>query len=98
VRNYIVSYDLNGPAPTHSEMDQHLFPIAGVYGRLLETVWYLTYEGNAEQLLDYLDQALGLEDRVLVVEIASGAWRNLLVPGDSLMEALKQNGWVEGVL
>jgi hypothetical protein len=87
--NFVVSYDLNGPVPTHKEMDQHLFAVAGHYGRLLETVWYVSYEGSARQLREYVDQLLGSEDRVLVVEVLAASWRNILVPGDQLIATLE---------
>lgn len=86
--NFIVSYDLNGPNPSHREMDDHLRKVSGHYGRLLETVWYvgsfdLTYDG----LRDYVASILGPEDQLLVVECQEAAWRNLLITNESLNEA-----------
>lgn len=83
--NFIVSYDLNGPAgPSHKEMDAHLREASVFQGRLLETVWYVAFHGSAAQLRDYVDLILGKEDQLLVVQATSAAWRNLLVRNESL--------------
>ena len=39
--NYIVSYDLNGPRPSHNEMDEHLekLGVALVDDQSLITAW-----------------------------------------------------------
>lgn len=86
--NYIVSYDLNGPGPSHEEMDEHVKRIAGHFGRVLETVWYVGCFGQTDlSLRDYLASILGSEDRLLVVECRGAAWRNLLVNSQSLATA-----------
>jgi hypothetical protein len=38
--NFIVTYDLNGPRPSHKEMDDHLRTLSAARGRVLETVWW----------------------------------------------------------
>jgi hypothetical protein len=43
--NFVVTYDLNGPYPSHKQMDDHLQKIAIRYGRILETVWWVEYAG-----------------------------------------------------
>lgn len=82
--NYIVSYDLNGPTPTHAEMDKHISQVAGHYGRVLETVWYVGSSAlTCVQLRDYLAQKLRDEDQLLVVECLEAAWQNLLINDES---------------
>lgn len=85
--NFIVSYDLNGPRPSHREMDQHLSQVAGHYGRVLETVWYVgTTTLSHVSLRDYVAEILGPEDQLLVVECLEAAWQNLLITDLSLRE------------
>ena len=88
--NYIVSYDLNGPFPTHQQVDDLLRSISVKYGRLLETVWYLQFEGSTVELRSQIDQILSLNDRLLVIEIGDAAWRNLLVANAPLLAALQE--------
>lgn len=85
--NYIITYDLNGPDPSHHEMDQFLEKLTVNRGRVLETVWWVDYAGTAAQLRDRVKTILGDEDLLLVIEAKSAAWTKLLVRGDSLKEA-----------
>jgi hypothetical protein len=79
--NYLVSYDLNGPHPTHGEIDQHLRKAISVGGRILETVWHIQYEGDVQDLFNYIMQILSPNDRLLVVRAEEGRCHNL-IPGD----------------
>jgi hypothetical protein len=88
--NFIITYDLNGPNPSHKEMDQFLEKLAANRGRVLETVWWVDYAGTAAQLRDRVKTILGDEDLLLVIEAKSAAWTSLLVTGSSLKEAWKQ--------
>lgn len=85
--NFIVSYDLNGPRPSHKEMDAHLSRIGSGRARLLETVWWINHPGTAEQLRDQITAILRPEDRLLVCECTDAAWQRLLVNGDALANA-----------
>lgn len=85
--NFIVSYDLNGPRPSHQEMDAHLSRIGSGRARLLETVWWINYPGTAAQLRDQIMAILRPEDRLLVCECTDAAWQRLLVDGDALANA-----------
>jgi len=85
--NFIVTYDLNGPLPTHKQMDEHLAKIGVTRGRILETVWYVKYPGTAVQLREYVKAILGKEDQLIVVRGTSAAWTNLLVKDQSLKTA-----------
>ena len=85
--NFIVSYDLNGPHPSHKEMDDHLARVTANRGRVLETVWWVDYAGTAAQLRDRLKTILGREDLLLVIEAKSAAWTNLLVNAAELKSA-----------
>lgn len=87
--NFIVTYDLNGPRPSHKEMDEHLKRLAVNYGRVLETVWWMEYPGTAAELRDQVQTILGREDLLLVIEAKSAAWNSLLVDSASLIQAWK---------
>jgi hypothetical protein len=89
--NYIVSYDLNGPNPSHKQMDEHLEKLGVARGRILETVWYIGYSGTKKQLLDHIKSILGKEDLLIVVEAKSATWTKLLVDDKSLVEAWSAN-------
>ena len=41
--NFIITYDLNGPHPSHREMDEFLETLAANRGRVAETVWWVDY-------------------------------------------------------
>lgn len=89
--NYIVTYDLNGPRPSHQEMDEHLEKIGTAHARILETVWYVAYSGSASQLCDQVKSILGSEDLLLVVEGKAAAWTSLLVDSNALVTAWNAN-------
>lgn len=88
--NFIVSYDLNGPNPSHKRMDQLIPQVAATYGRVLETVWWLDYPGTAAQLRDRLKTILGAEDLLLVAECKSAAWTKLLVDSEAFKKAFNK--------
>ncbi len=83
--NFIVTYDLNGPHPTHAEMDAHLNSLGAAFvtDRLLETVWYVAGPATAESLREYVASILRPEDLLLVVEAEGAAWTRLLVDPDA---------------
>ena len=85
--NFIVTYDLNGPNPSHKKMDETLSRAAVKYGRVLETVWWLEYTGTAAGLRDHLKSILGPEDLLLVIECKSAAWTKLLVSDQAFKDA-----------
>ncbi|WP_230531044.1 hypothetical protein [Microvirga roseola] len=79
--NYIVTYDLDSPRPTHAEMDKHLEALgpSSLRGRVLETVWFVKFPGTEIQLRNYIAQILDREDLLLVVKTDRSAWTKLLV-------------------
>lgn len=83
--NFIVTYDLNGPLPSHQDVDRELRALGA--SRILETVWWLPWYGGAERLRDHLLSTLRVEDGLLVCECSSAAWNALLVSGPALKEA-----------
>lgn len=89
--NYIVSYDLNGPKPSHKEMDDHLEKIGAGRGRILETVWWVGYPGTQKQLLDHVKSILQKDDLLIVVKAESATWTKLLVSDESLLAEWKAN-------
>ena len=88
--NYIITYDLNGPFPSHKQMDEHLAKLTPHRGRILETVWWVNYSGTAEQLRNQISTILGKEDLLLVVQAASAAWTKLLVPDTTFKQAFEK--------
>lgn len=89
--NFILSYDLNGPNPTHHEMDKHLEKIGAARGRILETVWYVGFNGTASDLLNHVRTILNNDDLLVVVKAESINWTKMLVTDDSLKQAWANN-------
>lgn len=85
--NFVLTYDLNGPRPSHKEMDDHLARLVAKRARVLETVWWVDYPGTAAELRDRVKTILGREDLLLVIECKSAAWTKLLVDGNALIDA-----------
>ncbi len=85
--NFIISYDLNGPIPSHQEMDKFLATLGSSRARVLETVWWLDYRGSAADLRDRLKTILRNEDSLLVCKCSEAAWQNLLVNSPGLVKA-----------
>lgn len=85
--NFIVSYDLNGPRPSHKEVDDLLARAGVARGRVLETVWWVDYQGTAGSLYDLVAAIFHREDRLMVCECVAAAWDNLLVTDESLKKA-----------
>jgi hypothetical protein len=88
--NFIISYDLNGPTPSHKQMDDHLRKLTVNRGRVLETVWWVEYEGSAVALRDQVRTILGREDLLLVIEARSAAWTKLLVDSEAFKKAFNE--------
>lgn len=83
--NYIVTYDLNGPNPSHQDVDRQLRALGGA--RLLETVWWLNWSGTHDGLRDHLMTILQSEDGLMVCKISAAAWNSLLVDSKSFKVA-----------
>ncbi len=89
--NYIVTYDLNGATPTHARMDSHIRNSgAELFGRVLETVWYIKTSSPLEDVYEYVNRILSTNDRVLIVEANDMMMRNLLVQNSAI-----QDVWAE---
>jgi hypothetical protein len=87
LKNFIVSYDLNGRTPTHAQMDAHIKAGCRQYGRILETVWYIQADTTADALAIYLWQIMSPNDRLMVVEGGRAMFKNLLVRDDEVIKA-----------
>lgn len=85
--NFIISYDLIGPVPSHKEVDDFLSRLAARRGRVLETVWWVEFGGSAADLRNRMKTILRDEDSLLVVEGTSAAWHNLLVDDSAFKSA-----------
>lgn len=84
--NFIVTYDLNGPNPSHKQVDDLLSRLGAKRARILETVWWVDYSGTPAQLRDHLQTILRNEDGLMVCKCSSAAWQSLLVDGQSLAD------------
>lgn len=89
--NYIVSYDLNGPNPTHHAMDKHMEKAGWARGRILETVWYVGTTHTLQQVAEYVNDILSQNDRLMVVPASDIRYRNLLIKGESVVQAFASN-------
>lgn len=89
--SFFVSYDLNGPSPSHAAMDQHIKNSGWAYGRLLETVWYVGANATLKGVYDYVNSILSANDRVLVIEASNAHFRNLLVSDESIQTAWQKH-------
>ena len=84
--NYFVSYDLNGPTPSHAQMDKHMEKAGWTRGRVLETVWYVGATQTLKEVFAYVDSILTGNDRLIVIEAKDAHMRNLLITNESLQE------------
>lgn len=84
--NFFASYDLNGPRPSHREMDEHLKKLGPCVHRVLETVWYVKTSKSQKELYTYMNSILSNNDRVLIIEASDCTWRNLLIPDETLQK------------
>ena len=89
--NFIVSYDLNGPYPSHQQMDDHIRQLPCRYGRILETVWYVGFAGTRQGLFDYVRSILSPNDQLLVVDCLDASFVNLLVNQQEFVDAWNAN-------
>lgn len=85
--NYIASYDLNGPHPTHAEMDKHIETAGWARARILETVWYIGTRDTHEKVYEHINSILSSNDQLIVIDAREAIFRNLLVSSQSLKEA-----------
>lgn len=89
--NYLVTYDLNGPTPSHKQVDEALEKLGADRGRILETVWYVGYSGSTRQLYDAAESLMSRNDQLIVVRCDDATWRNLLISDDWLLAAWERN-------
>lgn len=83
--NYIVSYDLNRPRPTHAEMDKHMTSANWSCARILETVWHVGTGQTAEQVYEYVRTKLSGDDPLIVVQTEYAVFERLLEPDASFL-------------
>lgn len=89
--NFILSYDLNGPNPSHKEVDELLESLGATRGRVLETVWYVGWSGSCQDLFDAVNAIMSPNDQLLVIEGSAMSWRNLLITDESIQESWYAN-------
>lgn len=88
--NYFVSYDLNGPVPTHAQMDKHLASAGYGRGRILETVWYVNTTASLDSVFAYVNRILSNNDRLIVISADNAMMRNLLIQNDAIQKVWHQ--------
>lgn len=86
--NFIVTYDLNGPIPSHQDVDREMRALGGA--RILETVWWIDWSGTPGGLRDHLMTILQIEDGLLVCRVSAAAWNSLRVTSESFKEAFEK--------
>ena len=89
--NYLLSYDLNGSNPTHSDMDDHLNDSGWETARILETIWYVGADATQKQVYDYVNSILSKNDRIIVASVSNANFRNLLISGEDFKAAWRRN-------
>jgi hypothetical protein len=89
--NFIVTYDLNGPKPSHKQVDDLLDSVGAERGRILETVWYVGWSGTVGQLLDLLKPLFSSNDLLFVAEMSEAAWTTVLLEDQALLSSWKAN-------
>ncbi|WP_425416617.1 hypothetical protein [Oricola indica] len=91
--NFLISYDLNGPRPTHKQMDDHLQALGPsfVRARILETVWYVAGPSTSVLLREYVQRILSNNDLLIVAEVDNAAWTKLLVDGPAFKTTFEAN-------
>lgn len=89
--NYIVSYDLNGSTPTHTQMDKHMEAAGYARARILETVWYVASSANLASVYNHINSVLSKNDRLIVIEASEAQCKNLLISSDNFTKAWNQN-------
>jgi len=89
--NFIVSYDLNGPNPSHQQVDECLEQLGATRARILETVWYVGWAGSRSDLFEAVNSLLSANDQLIVVQAVDATFRNLLVDKQALVEAWNTN-------
>lgn len=82
--NYIISYDLNGPFPSHAMVDKHIATLGFKYGRILETVWYVASFDTLEAISRKMSAILSPNDQLAVIEAHDMWCKNLLVSMEEL--------------
>src|SRR5690242_9841203 len=91
--NFLVTYDLNGPRPSHKQMDDHLRALGPTFvrGRILETVWYVAGPTTATLLREYVQRILSQNDLLIVAEVTGAAWTKLLVDSAQFKVTFERN-------
>jgi hypothetical protein len=91
VANFILSYDLNGPNPSHKEVDDLLAGLGATRGRVLETVWYVGWSGSCQDLCEAVNAIMSPNDQLLVIEGTEMWFRNLLITDEGIQGAWAEN-------
>lgn len=86
--NFIISYDITSPMPTHNHLEQVFEQIGATAGRIQNSVWYVAWSGTPPELFEALQPLFSSADRLIIVEAADAKWRNLMIKDQSL-----RNSW-----
>jgi hypothetical protein len=83
--NYVVAFDTKSQGGAVEKRIQSL--TAHQAHRLLDSVWLLQTEKSGEQIYEHLNSALGVGDRLIVIQSAGATYRDLLTPSAALVKA-----------
>ncbi len=89
--NYIISYDLNGAVPSHTQVDDLLEELGATRARILETVWYVGWSGSMTDLFAHVDGLMSRNDQLIVIAAENASFRNLLIKDESFQESWAAN-------
>ena len=85
---YLISYDL-GKSRRAYDLYDAIKETAGQWWPYSDSTWIIKHPGPAKEIRDTLTPCLGVNDELLVVELAGdGAWTGF---GDQASEWLKDN-------
>lgn len=68
---YLISYDLIAPGRDYSALYDAIRGL-GAWWHCLESVWIVHHSGSAVEIRDYLQRFTDANDKLFVVELASG--------------------------
>lgn len=89
---YIITYDLNGKTPNHTEMDEHIAKQSWRSGRILETVWLVETDFPIERVYDIISIILSDNDSIFVGNMNSFKSENLLISDEDIKDIVVHSG------
>ena len=82
---YIVTYDLSTPARNYSQLYERIKSY-GTWAQITESSYAVVSGESAVAVREYLAEALGNNDKLLVAALGSYAWRGLGAKAGELLK------------